>query len=377
MAETLQPVDNPSEDEFIPWAQPHLWGQESRYVQEALASTWISGGPFIEKLEGYFRDYLGVPHALLVANGTAALHLAYLALGIGPGDEVILPGYGFLAAANMTLHVGADPVFAEVDPETWLITARGIESCITPRTRAIVVIHTYGNVCNLDAIQTLARARGIPLIEDAAEALGSRWGENLAGTVGDLGTFSFQATKTITTGEGGLVVTRSPELAEKIILHRSHGLQRKTHYWHDLPGHNFRLTNLQAALGFAQVQHWQQIKKERQRISARYRACLEEAEGIIPQRFAARVDPVVWAVAVRLHPDFYRSGRDAVMAAMQARGIETRPGFFPASVHDYFRTAPLPLCEKLARQIISLPAFVGLSDQRIELISQTLLDLRG
>ncbi len=373
----MQPVDNKSAEAFIPWARPHLWGQESRYVQEALASTWISGGPFVEKLEGYFRDYLGVPSALLVANGTAALHLAYLALGIGPGDEVILPGYGFLAAANMTLHVGADPVFAEVDPETWLITARGIESSITPRTRAIVVIHTYGNVCDLDAIQTLARTRGIPLIEDAAEALGSRWGGGLAGTVGDLGTYSFQATKTVTTGEGGLVVTRSPELAEKMALYRSHGLQRKTHYWHDLPGHNFRLTNLQAALGYAQVQHWKQIRKERQRISDCYGACLKDAEGIIPQRFAARVDPVVWAVAFRLHPEVYRSGRDAVMAAMQARGIETRPGFFPASVHDYFRTARLPLCEKLARQIISLPAFIGLSDHRIERICQALLELRG
>ena len=370
-------LDNDRNSELIPWAQPHFWGNESRYVQEALSSTWISGGPFVEKLEAYFREYLSISHALLVANGTAALHLAYLALDIHPGDEIIFPGYGFLAGANIALHLGAVPVFTEVDPDTWLVTARCIEPLITPRTKAIVVIHTYGNVCEMDDIVALARSLDIPVIEDTAEALGSRYQRRLAGTMGDIGTFSFQATKTITTGEGGLVITLRQDLAEKMELYRSHGLRRKTHYWHEIPGHNFRLTNLQAALGYAQVQNWERIRCERQRIIARYSEFWTGESGIIPQMMPSNIDPVVWAVAVRLDPAVFKAERDKVMAVMQEQGIETRPGFYPASLHPYFKTASLPLCEKLSRQILSLPSFNGLTDQQIKFIVQTLLNLRG
>lgn len=372
----LQLNENP-DTYSIPWARPYLWGDEHQYIQEALASTWISGGPFLEKLEAHFKDCLKVPHTLLVSNGTAALHLAYLALGLGPGDEVILPGFGFLAGANMTLHVGAMPVFAEVDTDTWLVTAREIEPCITSRTKAIVVIHTYGNVCDMNDILSLAKSHKIPVIEDAAEALGSCYENRPAGTMGDIGTFSFQATKTITTGEGGLVATRHQAFAEKMVLYRSHGMQRKVHYWHDLPGHNFRLTNLQAALGYAQAQHWEDIKRERRRISESYTKCLKGVEGIIPQHFPASVDPVVWAVAVRLLPEIFSKSRDQVMEALHAAGIETRPGFFPASAHPYFNTTPLPQCEALSRQIISLPAFIGLDDTRIDYVVKTLVGLRG
>ena len=362
---------------MIPWAQPHFWGNEIDFVQEALSSTWISGGPFVEKLEAYFRNYLSVSHALLVANGTAALHLAYLALDITPGDEIILPGFGFLAGANIALHMGAVPVFAEVDPHTWLVTAEQIEPLLTKRTKAIVVIHTYGNVCEMDEILSLSRSYDIPVIEDTAEALGSRYRQRLAGTMGDIGTFSFQATKTVTTGEGGLLVSQRRDLAEKIALYRSHGLQRKTHYWHDLPGHNFRITNLQAALGYAQVQHWQAIKQARQRIYDRYAGCWLDAHGLVPQTIAAHIDPVVWAVAVRLDPEIYRKDRDQIMTDMHARGIETRPGFYPASRHPYFQTRPLPLCEEVGRQVISLPSFTGLTHGQIDHIARSLMDLKG
>jgi perosamine synthetase len=296
---------------------------------------------------------------------------------LGPGDEVILPGFGFLAGANMTLLVGATPVFAEVDTDTWLVTAREIEPCITSRTKAIVVIHTYGNVCDMDDILSLAKSHDIRVIEDAAEALGSCCENRPAGTMGDIGTFSFQATKTITTGEGGLVATRHRAFAEKMALFRSHGLQRKTHYWHDLPGHNFRLTNLQAALGYAQAQHWEDIKRERRRISESYTKYLKGVDGVVPQYFPASVDPVVWAVAVRLRPTVFTKSRDQIMAALQTARIETRPGFFPASLHPYFNAAPLPQCEALSRQIISLPAYIGLDEAQIEYVVQTLVGLRG
>src|SRR3974390_769994 len=191
----------------IPWARPYFSGDELSYVREALASTWISGGAFVDRLERAIAGYCDVDHALTVCNGTAALHLAYLGAGLKPGDEVVVPGFGFLAAANVALHMGARPVFAEVDPETWCVTAAGIEACLTPKTRVIVPIHTYGNVRRMDEIGDLSRVRRVTVIEDAAESFGSRYRGRISGTFGLIGCFSFQATKTITTGAGGLGVT--------------------------------------------------------------------------------------------------------------------------------------------------------------------------
>lgn len=363
--------------ENIPWAKPYLWGDEARYIQEAIASTWISGGPFVDRLEEFLCNYLDAPHGLTVSNGTAAIHLAYLALGIGPDDEVILPNYGFLAAANMTLHVGARPVFCDVDDRSWQVRAREIEPCITPRTKAIVAIHTYGNVCPMNDIMDLAGQYGIAVVEDAAEAFGSKYKQCYAGTFGDIGTFSFQATKTITTGEGGFVATTNPSLKEKMGLFRSHGMQRKVPYWHDVPGHNFRLTNIQAALGCTQVLHLDAIYAERQRIYHSYCRELKDLDGLQRQYFSKDVDPVVWAMAVQLDPEVFPQGRDAVMREMRQRGIGTRPGFYTPNQHSYFASPALPVSEKISRQIICLPMYVGLSDRQIRMIVRTLAGLKG
>jgi perosamine synthetase len=225
-----------------------------------------------------------------VANGTAALHVAYLALGIRAGDEIIVPGFGFLAAANIALHMSARPVFCEVDPRTWCMRAEDIAPLLTARTRAIIAVHTYGNVCNMDGILELAGAHKIPVIEDVAEAFPSRYRNQLAGTMGTIGTFSFQATKTITTGEGGMVTTEESGLHERMVLYRNHGLLRKRHYWHEVPGHNFRLTNLQAALGCAQLERLDAIIVERHRVNDRYRKHLSSLPGIVPQQFDDAVD---------------------------------------------------------------------------------------
>ena len=255
-----------SEMEIIPWAKPKLWGNEQKYISDALESTWISGGPYVERFERIFAQYSSTPFALATSNGTTALHLAYLALGLGPGDEIIVPGFAFMAAANMALNIGAQPVFADVDADTWCVTAESIEKCITAKTKVIVPIHTYGNVCDMDSILEMGKIFGLPVIEDTAEAFSSRYKGKLAGTMGDLGTYSFQATKTITTGEGGMVTTQNQELNNNMILHRSHGMLRKTFYWHEVPGQNFRLTNLQAAMGVAQFENLDKIIAERKRV---------------------------------------------------------------------------------------------------------------
>jgi perosamine synthetase len=363
--------------EWIPWAQPSFWGSEQAYVAEALASTWISGGAFVERFERDFAVRHGAPYAATAASGTAALHMGYLALGLGPGDEVIVPGFGFLAAAHMAMHVRAVPVFAEVDPETWCLSPAAVEAALSPRTKAIVPVHTYGNLCDLDGIGALAAGRGVPIVEDAAEALGSRQRGRLAGTTGALGSFSFHATKTITTGEGGMVVTHDRGLYERMCLHRSHGMLRKRHYWHELPGHNFRLTNLQAALGCAQLERLEAILDARHRVQAEYRRRLAGVAGVTLQRFAPEVEPVVWTVALRLDPAAFPQGRDAVMGQMRERGIETRNGFVAPSLMPGYGCGPLPVCEALSREVLSLPTSPTLTTVQIDRICAVLTSLRA
>lgn len=358
----------------IPWAKPNFWGNEQQYVVEALASTWISGGSFVDRFELDFTQWTGSRCAITTSNGTTALHMAFLGLGVKPGDEVIVPGFGFLAAANVALHVGARPVFAEVDPSTWCVTAQSIEASISARTKAVVPIHTYGNVCAMDEIVALANERGIWVIEDAAEALASRYKGRLAGTMGTLGTYSFQATKTISTGEGGMVVTRDVELDKRMRLYRNHGML-KTRYWHEVAGHNFRLTNLQAALGCAQFEKLDRIIAERRRVHNQYTKRLSVISGLALQHFPSEVDPVLWAIAVRLDPSAYPSGRDKVMEMLAAEGIETRPGFYPPSAMDLYSCPKLPVCEQLSRQILSLPTYPTLSEKEIDFICSKLSKL--
>ncbi len=362
---------------MIPWASPVFWGNERRFVEEALSSTWISGGPFVDRLEQEIASMCGKQRALSASNGTTALHMIYLGVGIGPGDEVIVPGFAFQAAANVAIHVGARPVFAEVDPSTWCMTAAAVERCITPRTKLVVVVHTYGNLASTDEICTLAEQRGIMVVEDAAESFASRHRGRLAGTTAPIGCFSFQATKTITTGEGGMVITDSEEYFERMRLYRNHGMDR-VRYWHELAGHNFRLTNLQAALGCAQLEHLPTIVSERKRVHRQYLARLSDTPGVTLQHFPAEVDAVLWAVALKLNPLAYPQGRDAVIEQLLKQGIETRPGFYAASLMDhlYKDCPPLPICEELSRQIISLPTFPTLTEEQIDTICNALIGVR-
>ena len=365
-------------NELIPWAKPDFWGMEQDYVNKALKSTWISGGEFVDRLENEFAKYAGVQYALTTSNGTTALHMAYLALDLGEDDEVILPGFGFMGAANMVLYTGAKPVFADVDPQTWCLRATDVERVLSPRTKLIVPIHTYGNVCEMNTIMELANSRGIPVIEDTAEAFASCFGGHMAGTYSLIGTFSFQATKTITTGEGGMVITNNKELYDRMTLFRSHGMRRKKYYWHDLAGHNFRLTNLQAAIGVAQLEKLDLIIGERRRVHRKYQEILSKIPGITLQYFSPQVDPVLWAVALKLDPLVYPQGRDTVMEEMKEAKIETRPGFVAPRFMDHIYNCPeLPISEELSRQVLSLPTYPTLLDDQIELICQCLKDLKS
>ena len=360
----------------IPWAKPDFWGSEERYLLEALHSTWISGGEFVDRLEREVAGLSGSPFAISASNGTTAIHMAYLGVGLQPGDEVIVPGFCFLAAANIALHMHAKPVFAEVDPETWCVTAKTVEACITPRTRAIVPVHTYGNVCEMGPILDLAEASGITVIEDAAESFASKYRGRWSGAIASVGTYSFQATKTITTGEGGMVVTNDPTVQRRMALYRSHGMLGRR-YLHEVPGHNFRLTNLQAALGCAQLERLETIIGERRRVHATYSASLRHLAGVRPQIHRSDVDPVWWAIAVEIDPAAFPQGRDALIEQLAGIGIETRNGFYAASeLEIYADRKSLPVCERLSRNVISLPTYPTLDDERIEAICQALGSFR-
>lgn len=352
----------------IPWAEAHFWGKEQQYVVDALQSTWISGGSYVERLEADFARFCNVPYAITASNGTTALHMAYLALNIGPGDEIILPGFGFMAAANIALHVGARPVFAEVSGSSWCMTAGDVEKCITPKTKAIVPIHTYGNVCDMTPIMDLASSKGLMVIEDAAEAIGSKYKGQMAGAIASIGSYSFHATKTITTGEGGAVVTNSEELSDRMKLFRSHGMSTRR-YWHEVAGHNFRLTNMQAAIGCAQLEQIDKIIYERNRVYQAYKRLLENMEGITLQKYEPEVDPVVWAIAVELNVSAFPQGRDVVIDELKQMGVETRPGFYSANTMPHiYGDVDSPICDYLSRQVLSLPSSPTLTDEEIEYV---------
>lgn len=362
---------------MIPWYKPHFWGGEIEMVTNALESTWISDGSYIVKFESELSKTLGSRHVITTANGTASLMLAYLALEIGPGDEVIIPGFTFAAPANMALALGARPVFADIDPATWLLDPISVEKAITSNTRAIVAVHLYGNVCVMDRLSQIARKYDLFLIEDTAEAAFSTFQGKAAGTFGDFGSFSFQATKTITTGEGGAVCTDSEQLQDRARLYRNHGMRPGKRYWHEVIGYNLRLTNMQAALGYAQLQHYDSIVENKKRVYMRYESNLANCPGLELQKITPGCDPVIWAIVIKVDPALINLGRDILIDGMKHKGIETRPGFYPFSDMPLYDTASLEHSVDVAHNTISLPSYTMISDAEIDQVCDVFLALTG
>jgi perosamine synthetase len=360
---------------IIPWGKPVFGGKEKEYVLRALESTWISGGEFVTRLEADFAKIIGSKYSVSTSNGTTALHLAVMAAGLGPGDEVIVPGFTFVAPANMVLQTGAKPVFSDIDKDTWCIDYSSIEKCLSKKTKAIIAVHVYGNVCDMDKIKKIARDHKLIVIEDVAEAAFSKYKGQYAGDIGDIGCFSFQATKTVTTGEGGIVLTDNPEFNKEMRILRDHGMRQEKRYWHDRVGFNYRLTNLQAALGCAQLEMLDYIIKQKDRIYREYKTTLSDVPGIKLQQITADVSPVMWTVALQIDPAYFSGDRDFVMQKMLAADIETRPGFYPFSVMPIYDSPRLPVAEEISRNIISLPSFTAIKDSEIEYICENLLRL--
>ncbi len=358
---------------MIPFAKPSLFGNEERYLVDAIKSTWISGGKYVDKFEQDFSKIIGSKYAITTSNGTTALNLALLGLGIGAGDEVIVPDFTFVAPANTILQVGAKPIYVDVDKDTWCINPEEIKKAITSKTKAIIVVHIYGNVCDMEKIMQIAEQNNLQVIEDTAEAVFSKYNGKYAGTFGHVGCFSFQATKTIIMGEGGAVVTNNSTLAEKMRKIHSHGMTKKR-YWHDVIGYNYRLTNLQASLGCAQLEESQTILENKKRIYSSYLEKLK-IDGITFQKIQEQVEPIIWAVAIKINPEKFKGNRDFIIEKMCQKGIELRPGFYPFSVMPFYNAPPCQIAESISKNILALPSFPSLTQGEIDYICDELKNL--
>ena len=361
---------------FIPVSAPMLIGNEKKYVMECMDSSWISScGEYVGKFESAFANFCGARHAVSCCNGTVALHLALMTLGIGAGDEVIVPTLTFVATANAVTYCGAKPVFVDSEPRTWTLDPSLIEAKITPRTKAIIAVHLYGHPVDMDAVAEVARRHRLFVVEDAAEAHGAEYKGRSVGTLGDIATFSFYGNKIIATGEGGIVVTNDDGLARRIQQLRGQEMDFERRYWFPIVGYNYRMMNLPAAIGLAQMEKvgWH---LERQRCVAEwYGERLRDVPGIRWQAEEEWATNVRWLFTITLDERLQRS-RDAVMSFLEKRGIETRPVFYPMHILPPYREASggqaFPFAERIASRGLSLPTWAGLTRVDVDYICDAL-----
>ena len=347
-----------------PVYKPSLSGNEKKYVNQCLDSTWISSkGKFIAEFEEGFRSYIGARHAATAANGTVAIHLALLGLGIGSDAEVIVPTLTYIASVNAIAYTGAKPVFCDSLENTWQMDPDDVRRKITPRTRAILAVHLYGQPCEMDELIKIAHDHDLFLVEDCAEAFGSLYKGRHVGTFGDIGTFSFFGNKTITTGEGGMVVTDDETLHDRMTHFKGQGLAKHREYWHDVIGYNYRMTNICAAIGLAQLEQADSFIAKKRQIAEWYKRELEGS----PVTFHEEVGDVrhsYWMVSI-LVPQ--AADRDPLRGALRDNGIETRPLFYPVHSMPMYSSAfqRHAVAEALGWRGINLPSYPGLEENSV------------
>lgn len=348
--------------QFVPVAEPLLSAAEFRNVTDAFLSTWISStGVYIRDFESSFAKSHGMAEGIAVSNGTVSLHLALAALGIGPGDEVIVPDFTFAATINTVIHVGATPVIVDVDPDTWALSVEGFERAITPKTRAVIPVHVFGRPAPMVEIAAIAARNNLYIIEDCAEAHGAKIDGKFVGEYSHVASFSFFANKILTTGEGGICLTNDPILAQRMRTLRDHGMSPTRRYWHDEPGFNFRMTNMQAAIGCAQVDRFDEILDVRRDVEARYRSKLARFPDVVmPIETDPRSEPVAWFACALVPAD----KRQDLIDACKARSIDLRPFFNALSVMPAYRkwARPCPVSERLSACGINLPTSHRIDD---------------
>jgi len=351
----------------LPVSEPNLAGNELKYVSECILTGWVSSaGKFVTEFEKKFSEFSGTTFGISSSSGTTALHLALAALGIGPGDEVIVPSLTFISTANAVVFTGATPVFVDSESETWNIDATSIEEAVSDKTKAIIPVHLYGHPANMMHILEIARKYNLAVIEDAAEAHGALYKGKKVGSLGDLGVFSFYGNKIITTGEGGMIVTDDKDLAEKMRILRDHGMDPKRRYWHTVLGYNYRMTNIQAALGVAQMERIDQIVEQKRRNAALYNKGLQDIPGITLPPEAVWAKNIYWLYSILIDEEEFGMSSKELSNELKEKGIETRPLFPPVHQQPIYNTdQTLPVCESLSRCGLSLPSSVNLNGDEV------------
>lgn len=363
---------------MIPVCEPRLAPRDIELANDALASGWISSaGKYLDRFEEDWASFCGMPHGVAVSNGSVALDLAVALLDLAPGDEVVLPAFTIISPAQSVVRAGGVPVLVDSDPLTWQMDAAQVEARITPRTRAILVVHIYGHPADMDPIVALARRHGLAVIEDAAEVHGARYKGRPCGGIGDISTFSFYANKLVTTGEGGMVLVRDRAQAERLRSMRNLCFQPGRRFFHEALGYNFRMTNVQAAMGVGQVERIAGTVARKREIAHAYDAALSGLASIRLPVEMPWAESVYWVYGIVLGDD-RADDAEAVMSRLKSRGVETRPFFLGMHEQPVFRRMGLfggesyPVAERLARRGFYVPNGLGLTTEQQETVVSAL-----
>lgn len=368
--------------DFIPVNEPLLLGNEKKYLEECIDTGWVSSeGPFVKKFETEFAKTVNRKYGISVCNGSVALEVAVAALGIGPGDEVIMPTFTIISCASAIVRAGAVPVLVDVEKDTWNMNVQQIEAKITKRTKALMVVHIYGLPVNMNPILKLAEKYNLFIIEDAAEAIGQTYYNISCGNLGDISIFSFYPNKHITTGEGGMVVTDNAKVAEKCKSLRNLCFQQKQRFLHEELGWNFRLSNIQAAIGMAQLEQLNKSIIRKREIGIRYLNNLNDLSNVqLPQLKTDYAENIFWVFGIvvlnKVYPDAI-----SVMEILKTKNIGTRPFFWPMHEQPVFHKMGLfqsdshPIAENIARNGFYIPSGLAVSNEQIDIVSNILLEL--
>ena len=357
---------------FIPISQPSIGNKEIEYVTDAVKSGWVSSlGKYIDEFERKFAEFCETKYALSISNGTTALHLALVALGIKEGDEVIIPDLTFIATANAVKYTGAKAITVDIEEDTLCINPKEIEKAITLNTKAIIAVHLYGHPANMQEINKIAKKYNLFVIEDAAEAHGAEIHGKRVGSFGDIGVFSFYGNKIMTSGEGGMITTNNKKLYEKMKYLRDHAMSKEKRYWHTKIGYNYRMTNLQAALGVAQLERIEELLKKKREIFEWYREYLKDIPNIKLNFQKYGFKNVYWMICLEVI-GYDEAKRDSLMKKLKDKGIDSRPFFYPISSMPMYEKADTPITYKVYQRGINLPSYYELTKKDVEYITNIL-----
>ncbi|MBF0521908.1 MAG: aminotransferase class I/II-fold pyridoxal phosphate-dependent enzyme [Candidatus Omnitrophica bacterium] len=352
--------------EFVPIFKPYLAGNEKKYLMECIDTGWISSqGSFVKRFESCFANYIGTKYAASASNCTTALHLALVALDIGPGDEVLCPNLTFIAPANMISLTGAKVVLVDSEKETWAMSPELIKKAITPKTKAILLVHPFGHCAKMDEIAKICKKHNLYLIEDVAEAIGGKYKGQMLGTFGDIACYSFFGNKVITSGEGGMIVTNNEKLWIKCEELRDHGMAKEKKYYYKYKGYNYRMTNMQAAIGLAQLEEIETILKIRSRQNAFYRECLGNTAHYYSRPIQSWCSYIPWLTTITLKK---KDTRDKLIEYLKSQGVDARQMVLPISGSYPYRAiakGKFPVSCEISYNSLHLPSSTGLSEEQI------------